>query len=120
MNSTQNNPEELQQLQDALNAASEAMKEAAQGIADDEISNFPVFIAHKEPVLLGEPLSTGIEKISDWKLRATTAEELLKIGVIEPEKAKIFVAGYKDFKTHACILAIFSAQNQSFIFFPYA
>lgn len=120
MNHTQNNSEELQQLQDALNAASEAMKEAALGIVEDDISNFPVFIAHKKPVMLGEPLSSGIEKISDWKLRATTAEELLKIGVIEPEKAKIFVAGYKNFRTHACVLTIFSPQNQSFIFYPYA
>lgn len=120
MRITNMNTEQMQLLQEALKVASDAMKDAALGIVEDEISNFPIFIAHKEPVMLGEPLSTGIEKISDWKLRATTAEELLKIGVIEPDKAKIFVAGYKDFRTHACILAIFSAQDQSFIFYPYA
>lgn len=113
-------PEFLDSLEEAAAVASDYLKVASEGIISDDISKFPVFVFHQGGIEFGEDItSEASTSETGWFVRATTAEELIKFGIIELEKAKLFIAGYKNPETHACILSVVPPNNIHLIYFPY-
>lgn len=113
-------PAYLESLELIIPACNELLSESSEAIMDDGISDFPIFVFHKGGINLGQDISEHApETASEWYIAASTAEELIKTGIILPEKAKLFVAGYKNPKTHACILAVNEKGDSNFIFYPY-
>lgn len=94
------------------------LKECAAAVMNDNITNFPVFIFHKGEVAWGENITPEGES-AEWQIHLTTAEDLIRRGVIELEKAKLFVAGFKSPRDFACVLALSKTEGAHFIFYPY-
>lgn len=111
-------PAYLYSIEHVLRENGSYLKECAAAIMDDNITNFPVFIFHKGEVVWGENITPEGEQ-AEWQISLTTAEELIRKGVIELEKAKLFVAGFKNPRQYACILAVSKSEGAHFIFYPY-
>ena len=94
------------------------LKECAAAVMDDNITNFPVFLFHKGELDWGEDITPEGES-AEWRIHLTTAEDLIRRGIIELEKAKLFVAGFKSPREYACVLALSKTEGVHFIFYPY-
>jgi hypothetical protein len=114
-----NRPEYLFSVEQCLKSNASYLKECALAVLEDEVTHFPVFIFHKGEVTWGENITPDDED-AEWFVHLSTAEELIKRGIIELEKAKLFVAGYKNPRQFACVLAVAKEQGASFIFYPYS
>lgn len=108
----------LYSIEHALRENATHLKGCAETVMDDNITNFPVFVFHKGEVAWGEDI-TPEEESAEWRIHITTAEELIRKQVIELEKAKLFVAGFKNPRQFACVLAVSKTEGAHFIFYPY-
>lgn len=112
-------PAFLFSIEHVLKEQADYLKECAGAIMDDLISNFPVFIMHKGEITWGENITGETNEDMEWQINLSTAEELIRRNIIELEKAKLFVAGFKNPRAYACILAIDKNEGAHFIFYPY-
>lgn len=112
-------PDYLDSLERDLKLYKEAIREASETIVQDGVSDYPIFIMHKIPVPLGELILNAEELDTEWSVSATTAEDLIKAGIIQIEKAKQFIATYKPADEHMCLFVIPGDGRANFIFIPY-
>ena len=112
-------PEYLQSLEKDIQLFKESIREASESIIQDGISSYPVFIAHRIPFFMGEIILDKEELITEWSISATTAEELIRQGVIQVEKAKFFISNYKPAQEYMCLFVVPSEEEAHFIFIPY-
>lgn len=110
-------PGYLYSIEHTLRENGSYLKECAAAVMDDNITNFPVFVFHKGEVTWGENITPAGD--AEWQIHLTTAEDLIRRGVIELEKAKLFVAGFKSPREFACVLAVAKSEGAHFIFYPY-
>jgi hypothetical protein len=96
------------------------LQSVSSTILDDGLSNFPIFILCKTPLALGENITEQLSEddLDGYQVMASTAEELIKAHIIEAEKAKVFVASYKNPRQFACVLMV-SETGSGFVYFPY-
>ena len=115
-------PTRLQQLikdlKPDLEFYSESIKEVAQEIITNDISKFPIFIAHMGKIGIGELILNKDELNTNWSIQASTLEEFTKIKIIGEEKVEDFKKSYKDPSIHMCIFLL-TQEGASFIFSPY-
>lgn len=111
-------PAYLYSIEHNLKENGDYLKECSAAIMDDNITNFPVFVYHKGELTWGENI-TPEKNGAEWQINLTTAEDLIRRNVIELEKAKLFVAGFKNPRKFACILALSKEEGAHFIFYPY-
>jgi hypothetical protein len=111
-------PAYLESISFLLREQGAYMRECSSEVLKNNISLFPVFLIHKGEITWGEDIlpETGD---SEWKIHLSTAEELIKKGIIQLEKARVFVAGFKNPEEFACLLAISPNEGAHFIFYPY-
>lgn len=94
------------------------LKQAAQTIITEEVSLFPIFIVHQEPVQLGIPLVDKNTFGSHWYYSASTLEDLMSKGVIVKEKLDSFKSVYKNPTEQACLFVV-QEEGAKIIFVPY-
>lgn len=112
-------PAYLDSLEQDIAYFREAIREAAASILDDEISAYPVFVFFTSHFPIGERILDREELHTSWSVNATTAEELIRDGVIPLDKAKFFVAQYKPAREYMCLLVVPEGATPNFIFVPY-
>lgn len=112
-------PDYLESLEKDLKLYKESIREASETIIQDGVSDYPVFIMHKVPVPLGELILNADELDAEWSVSATTAEDLIKTGIIQIEKAKQFIASYKPAAEQMCLFVLPGDGRANFIFIPY-
>lgn len=112
-------PSYLDSLEQDIRFYSIAIKEASETIIQDQISNYPVFIAHKGFFPVGELILDKKEYNAEWSINATTAEDLIKEGIIPFEKARFFITQYKLPNEFICLFVVPDDHQASFIFIPY-
>ncbi len=112
-------PAYLESIEFILKEHAAYMRECSAGVLDDNITNFPVFIVHKGEIAWGEDILSETPG-TEWKIHLSTAEELIRRGVIQLEKARLFVTGFKNPREFACILALSKEEGAHFIFYPYS
>jgi hypothetical protein len=112
-------PDYLESLEKDLKLYKESIREASETIIQDGVSDYPVFIMHKVPVPIGELILNADELDTEWSVSATTAEDLIKAGIIQIEKAKQFIATYKPATEQMCLLVIPDYKRANFVFIPY-
>jgi hypothetical protein len=96
------------------------IQDASMTILRDEVSKFPIFIAYKDFFPVGEKILVGSELSTEWSVNASTAEQLIQEGIIQLEKARIFIASYKPPETHCCILVVPEKRDDAqFVYVPY-
>ena len=112
-------PSYVDSLQQDLEIFRESIREASQSIIDEEISDYPVFIASKDFFPIGELILDRDELQTNWSIFASTAEDLIKAGIIQVDKARFFITQYKSAKEYMCLFVVASEQEAGFIFVPY-
>ena len=108
----------LLELKQDLEFYKDAIKTIANEIIDNEVSHFPVFIAHKEPIELGRKVLDAEEFEAKWDISASLLEEFVAKGLVEEDKLDEFKAAFKDAKIHMCVFAA-DTEIGNFIFLPY-
>lgn len=107
----------LQSIQEDFQVIGSFVKEFSGHVVNDEISEFPMFIAFKENAPIGRPfLNTGEHHLK-WNYHASVLEEFVSTGIIPREKVDDFISNFPDPLERACVLIIVEGEA-SFIFIP--
>jgi hypothetical protein len=108
----------LDSLEKDIQYYKSAIKEVADEVLDNQLSEYPVFIAHELPISLGEMILDKDDFSRSWSISASTLDELTENQVIQEDKQEEFKKVYKNPREHICIFLI-SEKGGNFIFYPY-
>ncbi|HYK75352.1 MAG TPA: hypothetical protein VEV16_00110 [Daejeonella sp.] len=108
----------LKSLETDLKFYSESIKEVAVEIMVEGISASPIFVAHQHEVKLGEPILDKDELNTNWSINASTLEEFVEKGIIQPDKKEKFIKQYKNAHDYMCLFVIVP-EGANFVFYPY-
>lgn len=89
---------------------------AGQMIVDEGISKYPIMVVHKQEIQLGVPLEIRQKLPGDWLINASTLEEFVSKGIVDPIKVDEFRQLYKQHEHHVCLLLL-SELGAQFVFF---
>ena len=109
---------QLQQLRAELILMKESIKETSKDIIKEGFSQYPIFIAHQNPVEIGEVILDKEDMATHWSISASTLEEFVEKGVIQADKSDYFKENYKNPKDFMCMFVI-HATDARFVFIPY-
>ncbi len=109
---------DLQSLKADLILYKASIHEVSRDIRNEEISLYPIFIAHQTPIPIGELILDHAELAMNWSISASTMEEFLEHKLIESDKETVFKTNYKEAEKNICIFLI-SEGGASFVFIPY-
>jgi tRNA A58 N-methylase Trm61 len=98
--------EKLIALEQELKIYVKAMKEAAQIIIDEDVSNYPIFVAHQQEVEIGIQLIKAGDGSGVWNIHASTLEEFVSKNIIFEEKLNEFKSSYKSPGSHVCVFVL--------------
>lgn len=113
-------PDFLASLEKDIHLFKDAIREASESIVRDEISAYPIFVATKADFPVGELILDREELDTEWSIRASTAEDFIREGIIPVEKAKFFITQYKSPAEFICLFVVPDAERANFIFVPYS
>lgn len=108
----------LKSLEADLKFYSESIKEVASEIMIEGISAYPVFAAHQHELLLGELILDRHELHTEWTIHASTLEEFVEKGIVNPDKKERFIKNFKDPNKFMCLFVVVP-EGANFVFFPY-
>jgi len=109
---------DLQSLKGDLILFKPSILEVSNEIIGEELSQFPIFIAHQIKIPFGEIILEHTELAMSWSISASTIEEFMEHHLIEADKEELFKKNYKDPAKNICIFMI-SEGGASFVFVPY-
>lgn len=87
----------------------------SQEIIKNDVSNYPIFIAHQEMVDLGKQIIDKEKHLSNWHISISILEDLVNKQIIAMSKVDEFRKVFKDPAQFFCFL-VMSADNPQFIF----
>lgn len=109
---------QLQQLRAELILMKDSIKETATDIIKEGYSQYPIFVAHQDPVEIGEVILDKEDMATHWSISASTLEQFVERGLVEADKEDFFKQSYKNPKEFICMFVIHQAQAH-FVFIPY-
>lgn len=112
------NESPLKSLKKDLDFYSDSIAEVAQDILEEQLSAYPIFVAHQHELALGELILDKNELGTDWSIHASTIEEFLEKNLIKEDKQAFFKAKYKDPKSFMCLFVVVP-EGANFVFYPY-
>ncbi len=104
------------QLENELKRYQKVMTEAADIILEQDVTRYPIFVAHQQEVEIGIPI-TKLEGGEKWAIHASSLEEFVSKQIIFPEKIEEFKRNYKEAKDSICIFVL-SELGAQFVFIP--
>ena len=110
----------LKALEEDIKHFGGTLQEAAQTIINQNISNYPIFVAYEIHIGLGIELIEKSSEQSNWSFNATTLEELATKSIIVKDKLDGFRMLYKS-KPPADFVCVFIVDEElaEFVFYPY-
>lgn len=105
-------------LEKDLELYADSIKEVAVEIMVEGISANPIFVAHQHTVSIGEVILERAELNTEWTIQASTLEEFIEKGIINPEKKALFLKNYKRPEDFMCVFVIVP-EGANFIYYPY-
>lgn len=108
----------LVSLEKDLDLYAASIREVAIDIMFEGISTHPIFIAHQHDVSIGEVILNRDELNTNWTIQASTLEEFVEKGIINPEKKVLFLRSYKKPEDFMCVFVIVP-EGANFIYYPY-
>ena len=110
----------LENLERNLRLYEDQLALLAGEIRRQSISNYPIFVAHRETELNLGRLAIDAEHFGgDWSINASTLEEFVKRQVVHPSKLADFKQAYKSPQHFICVFVL-SGNDAGFIFIPYS
>lgn len=108
----------LKSLEKDIKFYNDSIHEIAIEILDNEVSKYPIFVAHQNIIELGEMILNKDDFNKDWSINASILEDFIEKGLVSKEKASEFKKVYKDPKKNICIFLV-TEELANFIFIPY-
>lgn len=108
----------LVSLEKDLTLYADSIKEVALEIMLEGVSTHPIFVAHQHTVSIGEVILDREELHTDWTIQASTLEEFVQKGIINPDKKAMFLKAYKKPEDYMCVFVIVP-EGANFIYYPY-
>lgn len=108
----------LESLYNDFEKVKESLRFVARKVIEEDISEFPIFVASHEWVEIGKPIFNREEIELNWFFFVSFVEEFEKRKLILRAKLKDFKETYNDAEVKACIFLITETEAQ-FIFVPY-
>jgi len=110
----------LRSVKKDLEVLEELIKESAETMRNEELTQYPIFVLSKPSFPAGTLLAKQDEAQTHFSLYATTTEDFIRMGLITMDKAKKFVATYKPVDKYMCLFIVpENPQEAHFIFQPY-
>ena len=107
----------LKSLETDLVLYSDSINEIALDILE-ELSKYPIFIAHQHEAHIGELIIDKDELSTEWNIHASTLEEFVEKGIINSEKQEFFKQQYKDPRKFICVF-VMVPEGANFVFYPF-
>jgi hypothetical protein len=105
-------------LQHELDTYRKIMTQAAIVILDQDVSKYPILVAHQQELELGVPIFKREEnKGSKWSIHASSLEEFVSKQIVYPDKIEEFKSNYKSIDSSVCVFVL-SELGAEFIFLP--
>ena len=111
--------ERLLILEQDLKRLIPACKEAAQIIMDQNVSKYPILVAHQNEMEIGIPVIEKDEVGGNWNINASTLEEFVAKKIVFNDKVQDFIKGYKDIDEHLCFFVL-SELGAQFIYIQHS
>lgn len=109
--------EKFLKLQEELAIYKKMMREATTVILDQEVTKYPVFVAHQQELEIGIPLAERGKVAGNWSIHVSSLEEFVSKNIVFPDKIEDFKANYKTPTEHACVFVL-SELGAQFIYLP--
>ena len=109
--------EKLMFIEKELRNYEALISKAADSILDEDISNYPIIVVHKQKISLGVPLIDHVQSQTNWSINASTLEEFYTKELIVKSKVDEFRKTYKDPRTNLCLFVL-SDIGAQFLFLP--
>jgi len=93
------------------------LSKASDKIMESDVTNYPIFVVHKQEVNLGILLIEREKMNTNWSINASSLEEFVTKQLVYENKLDEFKKTYKDPQTHICAFVI-SDIGAQFIFLP--
>lgn len=108
----------LESLQNDLSQVGDTLKQLAQLVIAEKVSEYPVFVAAHQFVQLGKPVFDLDDVQLNWYFNISTLEEMTQKGVVKAENLNRFRRTYGDPEERACIFVV-TETDQRIVFVPY-
>ena len=108
----------LQTLENDIQVIGTYMREFSRHVISQEISEYPVYVAHQEGVALGKPFMTKDQHKLNWNYNVTVLEEFVTKKVVEREKVEDFMSTFGNPEERACVFVVLPTEA-SFVFVDY-
>ncbi len=110
----------LESVQHDVDVYSDYLRKVALGIISQKISDYPIFVAHREPFInIGRPIIVAERMQTDWSFNASFLEEFISKSLIEARKVAQFKKIYKGPAKHVCLFIVSGEEDASFVFCPH-
>lgn len=117
MNNMERRDEQFQRLSHDIAAFKPLLRKASDGVLDQDISKYPIFVSGPAPIVIGIELVDSAENGEPFYINISTLEDLAVKGIVEMSKVKDFTSVFKDPRTHFCFL-VPEGDLASFVFIP--
>lgn len=109
----------LESLRNDMEQIGSMLKEIAQQVIEEEISEFPVFVATQQPVDIGRPIPEIDHLALNWFFYVTILEDFVKRGIVQREKLYEFQRTFGNPLHKACICVVTDSGEARLVFIPY-
>lgn len=108
----------IESLKSDVAQVAPTLKQVAETVIAEGISEYPVFVASQEFTPIGRPIFDQDELPLNWFFNATILEDFVKRKIVLGEKLREFQKAYGDPAERACIFVLTPEIGQ-FVFVPY-
>jgi hypothetical protein len=108
----------LEAIRNDLRIIGPTMRAFSIHVINEEISQFPVYVAYQDGVSIGKPFLSKEKDHLNWNYNVSILEEFVKRGVVEQDKLEQFIETFGDPEERACIFVVLPEEG-GFVFVPY-
>lgn len=110
--------EQFLKLQEELLSYRLVISMASRRMLDEEVTRYPIFVAHQQEVEIGVVLISHDNDTHKWSIHASTLEEFNVKGLVPDDKIHDFIKVYKNPEDFYCVFVI-SELGAQFAFLPF-
>jgi hypothetical protein len=107
----------IDQFKEDLHTYHNLLQEAFDGVINEEVSKYPVFIFHREDVNMGLMIFDRYEHGANWSVNVSTLEEFYIKGLVTIEKVEEIKHKITGNPPQYCCLVL-SGEQGSIVFIP--
>ncbi|AUD03592.1 hypothetical protein [Spirosoma pollinicola] len=94
------------------------LKEASYQIRKRGFSEFPIFVASRREIPLGQTLIAADELENKWNYKASFVDEFVQRELISPESLELWKENYKPADEYCCLFVV-HGDFAGFVYIPF-